>query len=126
MVVQPLTNRCISTTKNTALGSVVSLNGILNNAQSASSNAGNPTPLTLGALAYLAIFIPVILLARRIETRWHWRTCAMDALLTSFFTFDVYRPVLPFLLTALLNHIGQSDLVFPLSAEERRLGQERG
>jgi polar amino acid transport system permease protein len=74
IVVPPLTNRVLSITKNTALGSVVALNEILNNAQSASSNAGNPTPLTLGALAYLAIFIPVVLLARRIETRWHWRT----------------------------------------------------
>ena len=74
IVVPSLTNRVISITKNTALGSVVALNEILNNAQSASSNAGNPTPLTLGALAYLLIFIPVVLLARRIENRWHWRT----------------------------------------------------
>lgn len=74
MVVPPLTNRVLSITKSAALGSVVALNEVLNNAQSASSNAGNPTPLTMGALAYLAIFIPVVLLARRIETRWHWRT----------------------------------------------------
>jgi polar amino acid transport system permease protein len=49
VAVPPLTNRVLSITKNTALGSVVALNEILNAAQSASSNAGNPTPLTVGA-----------------------------------------------------------------------------
>src|SRR3546814_3325540 len=38
----------------------------------------------------------------------------MDALLTSFFNFDVYRQVLPFLLTGLLTTIGLSALVIPL------------
>lgn len=65
----PLTNRVISIVKNTALGSVVALSEILNKAQSASSNAGNPTPLILGAAAYLLIFIPVVLAARWLETR---------------------------------------------------------
>lgn len=65
----PLTNRIISVTKNAALGSVVGLNEILNNAQSASSLAGNPTPLMLAAAAYLVIFVPVILAARRLEAR---------------------------------------------------------
>jgi polar amino acid transport system permease protein len=73
LAVPPLTNRVISITKNTALGSVVALSEILNNAQAASSNAGNPTPLILGALAYLVIFIPVVLAARWLETRWRWK-----------------------------------------------------
>lgn len=69
----PLTNRVISITKNTALGSVVALNEILNTAQAASSNAGNPTPLMLGALGYLIIFIPIVLFARWLESRWRWK-----------------------------------------------------
>ncbi|HCX15228.1 MAG TPA: polar amino acid ABC transporter permease [Rhodospirillaceae bacterium] len=69
----PLTNRVIAVSKNVALGSVVALSEILNNAQSATSNSGNPTPLTMAALAYLAIFIPVMLGARRLEKRLHWR-----------------------------------------------------
>lgn len=73
LAVPPLTNRIISVTKNTALGSVVALSEILNVAQSASSNAGNPTPLMLGAGAYLLIFIPVVLFARWLETRWRWK-----------------------------------------------------
>jgi polar amino acid transport system permease protein len=73
LAVPPLTNRIISVTKNTALGSVVALSEILNTAQSASSNAGNPTPLMLGAAAYLLIFIPVVLFARWLETRWVWK-----------------------------------------------------
>lgn len=73
IAVPALTNRVISITKNTALGSVVALNEVLNNAQSASSNAGNPTPLTLGAAAYLIIFLPVVLGARWLETRWRWK-----------------------------------------------------
>jgi len=71
--VPPLTNRVISITKNTALGSVVALNEILNQAQAASSTSGNPTPLTLGALAYLLVFLPVVVLARWMERRWKGR-----------------------------------------------------
>ena len=69
----PLTNRVISVSKNVALGSVVALSEVLNNAQSATSNAGNPTPLTMAALAYLVIFIPVMFGARRLENRLQWR-----------------------------------------------------
>lgn len=69
----PLTNRVIAVSKNVALGSVVALSEVLNNAQSATSNSGNPTPLTMAALAYLVIFIPVMLGARRLENRMQWR-----------------------------------------------------
>jgi polar amino acid transport system permease protein len=68
--VPPLTNRVISITKNTALGSVVALNEILNNAQGASSLAGNPTPLIMGAVAYLIVFIPLVVFSRVLEQRW--------------------------------------------------------
>lgn len=70
----PLTNRVIATSKNVALGSVVALSEVLNNAQSATSVAGNPTPLTMAAVAYLVIFIPVMLGARHLENRMQWRT----------------------------------------------------
>jgi polar amino acid transport system permease protein len=73
IAVPPLTNRVISVTKNTALGSVIALSEILNISQSASSNAGNPTPLVLGAAAYLVLFLPVVLFARWLETRWQWK-----------------------------------------------------
>lgn len=69
----PLTNRTIAVAKNVALGSVVALSEVLNNAQSATSTAGNPTPLTMAAAAYLVIFIPAMLAARRLETRMQWR-----------------------------------------------------
>ena len=69
--VPPLTNRVISITKNTALGSVVALNEILNNAQGASSLAGNPTPLIMGAIAYLIVFVPLVVFSRVLEQRWH-------------------------------------------------------
>jgi polar amino acid transport system permease protein len=69
----PLTNRIISITKNTALGSVVALSEILNTSQSASSNAGNPTPLMMGAVAYLLIFVPVVAFSRWLETNWRWK-----------------------------------------------------
>lgn len=73
ITIAPLTNRVISITKGTALGSVVALSEILNQASSASSLAGNATPLTLGALAYLVLFIPVVILGRWIETRFAWK-----------------------------------------------------
>jgi polar amino acid transport system permease protein len=73
MTVPPLTNRVIATTKGTALGSVVALSEILNQASSSASLAGNATPLTMGALAYLALFLPVVVFGRWVETRFAWK-----------------------------------------------------
>ena len=67
LMVAPLTNRVIAITKGTAYGSVAALNEILNEATSATSFAGNPTPLMLGALGYLVIFLPVVIAGRYIE-----------------------------------------------------------
>lgn len=73
LTVAPLTNRIIAITKSTALGSVVGLSEVLNNSQSAMSNSGNATPLMLGAIGCLVIFIPVVLLGRWTETRFRWK-----------------------------------------------------
>lgn len=73
IAVPPLTNRVIAISKNVALGSVVALSEVLNNAQSASSLSANPTPLTMAAFAYLLLFLPVMLAARRLERRWQWK-----------------------------------------------------
>jgi len=73
IAVPPLTNRVIAVAKNVALGSVVALSEVLNNAQSATSNFGNPTPLTMAAAAYLVLFLPAMFLARRLESRMQWR-----------------------------------------------------
>ncbi|NQW83157.1 MAG: amino acid ABC transporter permease [Alcaligenaceae bacterium] len=73
LTVAPLTNRVIAITKSTALGSVVGLSEVLNNAQSAMSNSGNATPLMMGAVGCLLIFIPVVILGRWIETRFRWK-----------------------------------------------------
>jgi polar amino acid transport system permease protein len=73
MTIPPLLNRTIAIVKGTALGSVVALPEILGQATSAMSLAGNPTPLTLAALGYLAIFLPVVILGRWIERRFAWK-----------------------------------------------------
>ncbi|HZQ71738.1 MAG TPA: amino acid ABC transporter permease [Burkholderiales bacterium] len=73
LTIPPLTNRMIAITKNTALGSVVAVHEILYHASSGSSLAGNPTPLTLGALAYLVLFLPVVIASRWVETRFAWK-----------------------------------------------------
>jgi polar amino acid transport system permease protein len=73
IAIPPLTNRTIAITKGTALGSVVAVSEILGAAQSAMAFSGNPTPLMLGAVAYLVLFFPVVLLGRWIETRFAWR-----------------------------------------------------
>jgi len=73
LVVPPLTNRTIAITKGTALGSVVALSEILGASSSAASNLGNPTPLTLGAIAYLVLFIPFVWFGRWVETRFAWK-----------------------------------------------------
>jgi len=73
MTVPPLTNRTIAITKGTALGSVVALHEVLNVSSAASSEAGNATPLVMGALAYLILFIPFVVLGRWVETRFTWK-----------------------------------------------------
>src|SRR6266705_1527897 len=73
LTVPPLTNRTIAITKNTALGSVIGVPEILNVATTTQSFIGNATPLTMGAVAYVLLFIPVVLLGRWLETRFAWR-----------------------------------------------------
>jgi polar amino acid transport system permease protein len=73
LTVPPLTNRTIAITKNTALGTVIGVGEILNQATVAQSFAGNATPLMMGAVAYVVLFVPVVLLGRWLETRFAWR-----------------------------------------------------
>jgi len=73
MTIPPLTNRTIAITKNTALGTVIGVPEILNQASTAQSFSGSGTPLFMGALAYLAIFVPFVLLGRAVEKRFQWK-----------------------------------------------------
>ena len=73
IAIPPLTNRTIAITKGTALGSVVAVAEILGAAQSGMAFSGNPTPLMLGALGYLLLFLPVVIAGRWVETRFAWR-----------------------------------------------------
>ncbi len=71
--VPPLTNRTIAITKNTALGTVIGVPEILNQATTAQSFTGNATPLMMGAIAYMIVFVPIVIFGRWIETRFAWR-----------------------------------------------------
>jgi His/Glu/Gln/Arg/opine family amino acid ABC transporter permease subunit len=73
MTIPPLTNRTIAITKGTALGAVVAVGEILYEAQAGYSFSYNPSPLTLGAIAYLILFLPVVWFGRWVETRFAWR-----------------------------------------------------
>ena len=73
LTIPPLTNRTIAITKNTALGAVVAVGEILYQAQSAYSFSYNPSPLLMGAVAYLILFIPVVYFGRWVETRFAWK-----------------------------------------------------
>jgi polar amino acid transport system permease protein len=73
IAIPPLTNRTIAITKGTALGSVVAVSEVLGAAQSGMAFSGNPTPLTLGALAYLVLFLPVVIAGRWVETKFAWK-----------------------------------------------------
>ena len=73
LTVPPLTNRTIAITKNTALGTVIGVPEILNQATTAESFSLNATPLMMGAIAYLVLFVPVVIAGRYIETRFAWR-----------------------------------------------------
>src|ERR1700674_2050849 len=73
LTVAPLTNRTLAITKNTALGMVIGVSEILGQATTGKSFAGNAAPLTMGAIAYVIPFIPVVVLGRWLETRFRWR-----------------------------------------------------
>jgi polar amino acid transport system permease protein len=73
MTIPPLTNRTIAITKGTALGAVVAVGEILYQAQTAYSFSYNPSPLVLGAVAYLILFIPVAYFGRWVEKRFVWK-----------------------------------------------------
>ena len=73
LAVPPLTNRTIAITKNTALGTVIGVGEVINQAQTAVSFSGNATPLMMAALGYLAIFAPVVALGTFVERRFAWR-----------------------------------------------------
>ena len=73
MTIPPLTNRTIAITKGTALGAVVAVGEILYQAQGAYSFSYNPSPLVLGAAAYLVLFLPVVWFGRWVETRFAWK-----------------------------------------------------
>src|SRR5262244_1317055 len=73
LAIPPLTNRTIAITKGTALGTVVAVTEILGQASSAMSNSYNPSPLMMGAAAYIVLFFPVVVAARWVETRLAWK-----------------------------------------------------
>jgi polar amino acid transport system permease protein len=73
LTIPPLTNRTVAITKNTALGTVIGVGEILNQATTGQSFSGNATPLMMGALAYVILFVPVVVLGRYLETRFAWR-----------------------------------------------------
>lgn len=73
LTVPPLTSRTIAITKNTALGTVIGVPEILNQATTAESFSFNATPLMMGAIAYLVLFVPVVIAGRYVETRFAWR-----------------------------------------------------
>lgn len=73
LTIPPLTNRTIAITKGTELGAVVAVGEILYQAQTGLSFSYNPSPLTLGAIAYVLLFVPIVYFGRWVETRFAWR-----------------------------------------------------
>lgn len=67
LAIPMLTNRAISISKGTALGTAVALPETLGQAQSFMSMVANPSPLTLAAALYLTLFIPLVVASRWIE-----------------------------------------------------------
>ena len=67
----PATNRTIAITKGTALGATVAVGEILYQAQTGYSFS--TLRRSLGAIAYLVLFIPVVWFGRWVETRFAWK-----------------------------------------------------
>ncbi|WP_299968969.1 amino acid ABC transporter permease [uncultured Roseobacter sp.] len=69
MVIPPLTNRAIAITKMTALGMVIGVPDILGQATTAQSFSANASPLTLAAITYVILFLPLVIASRWLEAR---------------------------------------------------------
>lgn len=65
--IPPLTNRAIGISKGTTLGSVIAVPELLNVTSSIQSNVANPTALTVGAILFLALFLPFVRFTRWLE-----------------------------------------------------------
>ncbi|MEM8552686.1 MAG: amino acid ABC transporter permease [Pseudomonadota bacterium] len=73
LTVAPLTNRAIAITKMTALGMVIGLSDLLGAATTAQSFSGNASPLMVAAIAYVILFLPLVIVSRWVETRFAWK-----------------------------------------------------
>ena len=73
LAIPPLTNRAIAITKMTALGTVIGVPDILNQATTAQSFSGNASPLMVAAIAYIVIFLPLVIASRRLEYKFSWK-----------------------------------------------------
>jgi polar amino acid transport system permease protein len=72
LAIPPLVNRVLAITKMTALGSAIGVSEILSSATTAQSFSGSATPLTMSVVAYLVIFLPMVVFARWLESRTAW------------------------------------------------------
>ena len=72
--IPPLTNEFVTLVKDTSLVSVIGLAELLRAARVLQSETFNGTPLIAAALIYLAICLPLIYLANRLERRLNRRT----------------------------------------------------
>jgi polar amino acid transport system permease protein len=69
MSIAPLTNRSLAASKATTLGSVIAVPDLLSVTSSIQSAQANPTALTVGALLFVALFMPIVWLCRVLERR---------------------------------------------------------
>jgi len=73
LAIPPLVNRVLAISKMTALGSVIGVTEILAVASTAQSFTGSAAPLTMGAIAYVIVFLPLVVLTRLLERRFAWK-----------------------------------------------------
>ncbi len=75
----------------------------------------NPSPLMLGAAAYLILFLPVVVLGALDRD-----AVRVEAMIDTFFNVDIVVAAWPILLQGLLNTVLLSLLVVPLGVGGRR------
>ncbi len=67
-----ITGKAVSITKDTSLASVVAVPELLNQMSTEQGIYANPSPMMLGALMFLVIFVPLVQLSRIAERRYRW------------------------------------------------------
>ena len=83
----------------TALGTVIGVPDILNQATTAQSFSGNASPLMIAAIIYVVIFLPLVV-ASLVRRKVPWKGVGMSGFIEQFLNIQIMAAAWPTLMKA--------------------------